>query len=114
MKAVDNDYVDGFPRHLSPPATSSFAIMTAQEFENLDDAEALRLFATKNIVTTGHPVRNPHWNEDSLSRLAHMDAVIDMQGNLGKVIDSKTDRYLQTKVLWPKTAIIACAFAREH
>lgn len=114
MKAVADDYVDGFPRHLSLPATSSFAIMTAEEFDNLDDAEALRLFATKNIVTTGHPAQNTHWSEDSLSRLAHMDAVIDVQGNSAKAIDSKTDQYLQTKVSRPKAAIMACAFTKEH
>ena len=84
MKAVIDDYVDGLPRHLSLPGTSSFAIMTAKEFENLDDAEALKLFATRNIITTGHPIRKPLWNEDSLSRLAHMDAVIDVQGNSKK------------------------------
>ncbi|KIJ91392.1 hypothetical protein K443DRAFT_126253 [Laccaria amethystina LaAM-08-1] len=36
MKAVADDYVDGLPRHLSLPATSSFAIMTAEELAHMD------------------------------------------------------------------------------
>ena len=91
MKVVEDDYVNGFPHHLLLPGTSSFVIMTAEEFENLNDADALRLFATKSSLTTGQPVQNSHWSEDSLHRLAQMNAVINVEDNLGKVSDSKTD-----------------------
>jgi len=54
--------------------------MTEEEYENLDDAKLLKIFATQNIVTTGHSVGKAAWNEDTLSRLAHLDAIIDLQG----------------------------------
>jgi len=80
MDLVLGDYVEGAPPHISWPENSSFVIMTEEEYENLDDAKLLKIFATQNIVTTGHSVGKAAWNEDTLSRLAHLDAVIDLQG----------------------------------
>jgi len=80
MDLVLGDYVEGAPPHISWPENSSFVIMTEEEYENLDDAKLLKIFATQNIVTTGRSVGKAAWNEDMLSRLAHLDAVIDLQG----------------------------------
>lgn len=82
MAAVLDDYVSGLPRHISDPHTSSFAIMTDDDFENLKQKDALKLFASKQIITTGRVVRGFGWNEESLSKLAHMDAVVNVQGNI--------------------------------
>jgi hypothetical protein len=80
MSLVARDYIDGLPPHISRPESASLIVMTEEEFQNLDDAKALEIFATQNIVTTGRSVGKAAWNEDTLSRLAHLDAVIDMQG----------------------------------
>lgn len=80
MGLIVGDYIGGLPPHISRPESASFIVMTEEEFENLDDAKALEIFVTQNIVTTGRLVGKAAWNEDTLSRLAHLDAVIDMQG----------------------------------
>jgi len=53
MGLVVGDYISGLPPHISRPESASFIIMTEEEFENLDNAKALEIFATQNIVTTG-------------------------------------------------------------
>jgi hypothetical protein len=82
-KAVETNYVDGRPRHLSAPDTSVFSIITQDQFDSMSVAQLQALHRRYHIVVTGLSQAEHEFTAEGLEALTWKtpERVFTVQGN---------------------------------
>ena len=81
MRSVTAGYVNGVPKHVSASSDSNIACLSYSRYVSLGDGGVNRLLRDKMcIVVTDMPWPDMQFDEDGLSSLSVLDAVVSIQG----------------------------------
>jgi hypothetical protein len=80
FRHIEADYLDGKPRHIADPETSSFDIISIVDFEALSTRQIQDRLRHKNIVITGCNHPSMKFDEAGLRTLSPLHRKISIQG----------------------------------
>lgn len=80
MRAVEDHYISGKPRHIASPESSIFKVLTEDEFECMSDKAVQDTLSRQHIVVTGRKKPKYKFDLDGLETLAPLDKLITIQG----------------------------------
>ena len=75
-------YVDGKPRHITSPETSSLEIVTSDDYKKWSADKVQKKIRSKHLVITDRPVKETEFDSDGLRTLTGLSAKIPIQGKL--------------------------------